>query len=132
MRELNPVYEMSKVAENYPSGSAICQLNDKFYVMGDDSAEILVLNQDMEETGRIEIFTKGNKMRLPKDTKADVESSVVINYQGKPAVLFLGSGSFSPYRDSMFLFDPEWPDDGTIHNAARPSNRRGIKRETTL
>ena len=107
MRGLNPIYEASKVAENYPSGSTICQLNDKFYVMGDDSAEILVLNQDMEETGRIEIFTKGDEMRLPKDTKADVESSVAVNYQGKSAVLFLGSGSFSPHRDSIFLMDPE-------------------------
>ena len=107
MRGLNPIYEASKVAENYPSGSTICQLNDKFYVMGDDSAEILVLNQDMEETGRIEIFKKGDEMRLPKDTKADVESSVAVNYQGKSAVLFLGSGSFSPHRDSMFLLDPE-------------------------
>ena len=107
MRGLNPIYEASKVAENYPSGSTICQLNDKFYVMGDDSAEILVLNQDMEETGRIEIFIKGDEMRLPKDTKADVESSVAVNYQGKSAVLFLGSGSFSPHRDSIFLMDPE-------------------------
>lgn len=107
MRGLNPIYEASKVAENYPSGSTICQLNDKFYVMGDDSAEILVLNQDMEETGRIEIFKKGDEMRLPKDTKADVESSVAVNYQGKSAVLFLGSGSFSPHRDSIFLMDPE-------------------------
>lgn len=107
MREFNPIYKVSKVAENYPSGSTICQLNDKFYVMGDDSAEILVLNQDMEETGRIEIFTRGDEMRLPKDIKADVESSVVINDQGKPAILFLGSGSFSPHRDSIFMLDPE-------------------------
>ena len=107
MIELNPVYEMSKVAENYSSGSTICQLNDKFYVMGDDSAEILVLNQDMQESGRIEIFARGDEMRLPKDTKADVESSVVINQKGIPSVLFLGSGSFSPHRDSIFLLDPE-------------------------
>ena len=107
MRELNPVYEMSKVAENYPSGSTICQLNDKFYIMGDDSAEILVLNQDMQESGRIEIFARGGETRLPKDRKADVESSVVINQKGIPSVLFLGSGSFSPHRDSMFLLDPE-------------------------
>ncbi len=107
MKEFKPVYEGSRVMESYPSGSTISRINEKFYVMGDDSAEILVLNENMEETGRILIFPKGEKLRLPKDSKADIEASVVINEESKPAVLFLGSGSLSPHRDSSFLLYPE-------------------------
>ncbi|WP_411274515.1 DUF6929 family protein [Daejeonella sp.] len=106
MSDFNPVYESSKVANSYPSGSTISYLNDKFYVMGDDSSEILVLNHNMEETGRIQVFSKGEQLRLPKDSKADIESSVVIDSDGIPALLFLGSGSLSPHRDSSFLLDP--------------------------
>lgn len=107
MKDLNLVYERSEVAKNYPSGSTISRINDSFYIMGDDAAEILVLNQNLEEIDRIEIFSKGEGMRLPKTLKADVESSVVLVHHNKPSVLFLGSGSLSPHRDSTFLFDPE-------------------------
>lgn len=107
MREFNPVFESSKVAVSYPSGSTISRIGDKFYLMGDDSAEILVLDKHMEETERIPVFTRGEEMRLPKESKADIESSVVIAIKDKPAVLFLGSGSLSPHRDSSFLLNPE-------------------------
>lgn len=107
MKDLNPVYEHSIVAENYPSGSTISRINDMYYIMGDDAAEILVLNKKLEEIDRVEIFSKGEELRLPKTSKADVESSVVLVRQSKPAVLFLGSGSLSPHRDSTFIFDPE-------------------------
>lgn len=75
--------------------------------MGDDAAEVLVLDDSMKERERIRIFPQGEQMRLPKDSKADVESSVVIDHNGKPSVLFLGSGSHSPYRDSAFLLEHE-------------------------
>ncbi len=107
MKEVTPVYESSKVLNNYPSGSTICYLGDRFFIMGDDASEIMVLDDNMEEVERIKIFPGGEQMRLPKNSKADVESSVVIDYNGKPAVLFLGSGSYSPHRDSLFLLQYE-------------------------
>lgn len=106
MKDAKPVYESSKLLANYPSGSTVCYLNGRYYIMGDDAADVLVLNDNWEELDRIPIFPKGDQLRLPKASKADVESSVVIDYSGKPAILFLGSGSHSPHRDSMFVLEP--------------------------
>lgn len=107
MKRIQPVLESSRMLKDYPSGSTVCYVDGRFFVMGDDAAEVLVLNDDMEEVERIRIFPKGDQMRLPKDSKADVESSVLIDCNGKPSVLFLGSGSHSPHRDSAFLLDHE-------------------------
>lgn len=96
-----------KYQDNYPSGSTISYLAGNLYIMGDDASELLVLNHDLEEIERIPFFPKGENIRTAKALKADIESSSIIRYQGKEAILFLGSGSFSPHRDSAFLFDPE-------------------------
>ncbi|SKB81578.1 DUF6929 family protein [Daejeonella lutea] len=107
MKDSKPSYESSKLLARYPSGSTLCQLEGKFYIMGDDAADVLVLDGKWNELHRIAIFPKGDQLRLPKASKADVESSVVFDNNGKPAILFLGSGSHSPHRDSMFVLDPE-------------------------
>lgn len=105
--EMIPVFEGSRILKDYPSGSTVCYYDGKFIIMGDDASEVLVLNAELKEIERIEIFPRAKEMRLPKDSKADVESSVLIDYNGKPAVLFFGSGSHSPYRDSAFLLEYE-------------------------
>lgn len=107
MKDVKPTYESSRMLNNYPSGSTVCYYGGKYVIMGDDAAEVLVLDNDMQELERIEVFPKGKETRLPKDSKADVESSALIDHNGKPAVLFLGSGSHSPHRDSAFILDYE-------------------------
>lgn len=106
VEEFRPLHERSVAFADYPSGSAVSYLNDKLYVMGDDAADILVLDADLSEMGRIAIFSAGDDLRLPKASKADIEASFVISHDQKPLILFLGSGSLSPYRDSTFLMDP--------------------------
>jgi hypothetical protein len=107
MRDLKPVYIESRSADSYPSGSTISYFDDRFYVMGDDAAEILVLDETMRELDRITIFTRGESARLPKAFKADIESSLILSQNGTDSILFLGSGSVSPHRDSAFLFNPK-------------------------
>ena len=107
MNEPKFSYIDRKYQDNYPSGSTISYLTGNFYIMGDDASELLVLNLDLEEIERIPFFPKGENIRTAKAVKADIEASSIIRYQGKEAVLFLGSGSVSPHRDSAFLFDPE-------------------------
>lgn len=107
MKSSNPVYLSHKSADNYPSGSTVCFMGDLFYVMGDDATDILVLNDKLEELERIPLFPKAGTARIPKPLKADLESSVVIRQNGTQCILFLGSGSVSPYRDSAYLFVPE-------------------------
>ncbi|MEJ7779208.1 MAG: hypothetical protein WKF68_06430 [Daejeonella sp.] len=107
MKDPDPLFLSSTTADSYPSGSTISYLNERFYIMGDDASELLVLNKDLYEEERISMFQKGPEIRAPKLLKADIESSVVIDFEKKPAILFLGSGSVSPHRDSAFLLEPE-------------------------
>lgn len=101
-----PSYIDSRKQNNYPSGSTISYFQGHFYVMGDDASDLLVLNRELQEVGRILLFPKGKNIRTAKAVKADIESSVVINNKGKEAILLLGSGSVTPHRDSAFLVDP--------------------------
>ena len=105
MKNPTLLFLKSSDVDSYPSGSTISHFNGKFYVMGDDASEMLVLNKDQEVIERIQIFDKGEELRAPKALKADIESSVIINNQQNPSVLFLGSGSVSPHRDSAFILD---------------------------
>jgi len=75
--------------------------------MGDDAADILVLDEKMVEIERISIFPKGISARLPKAFKADIEASLILTRNGIASILFLGSGSLSPHRDTAFLFNPQ-------------------------
>lgn len=101
-----PVYIDSKNQDNYPSGSTVCYLKDRFYVMGDDASDLLVLDGQLKEVERIGLFSQGENIRITKALKADVESSVVINNNGHESILLFGSGSVTPHRDSAFLVDP--------------------------
>lgn len=91
---------------NYPSGSTACYFNDRFYIMGDDASEILVLNSSLQEERRIPIFTKSKTLRIAKSDKADIEASLIIDRWGEKSILFFGSGSLNSTRDSAFLFVP--------------------------
>lgn len=106
MKDPDPVYIDYKMQDNYPSGSTISYFGERFYIMGDDASEILILNESLDKEERIQLFPKGKDLRVPKALKADIEASVVISQEGREFILFLGSGSLSPHRDSAFLFDP--------------------------
>jgi|JI6StandDraft_1071083.scaffolds.fasta_scaffold29468_3 hypothetical protein len=107
MKDSDPLYLIHKSELAYPSGSTICFMNDRFYIMGDDASEILVLNDKLVEVERVPLFPKDENIRIPKAFKADIEASVVIRQNGVECVLFLGSGSVSPHRDYAYLFEPE-------------------------
>jgi hypothetical protein len=107
MKTPEPIYLGQYVQADYPSGSTISYLNGRFYVMGDDASEILVLDEFIREVARIPLFPKAETKRIPKASKADIESSVVLKHEGRDKILFVGSGSVSAVRDSAFLFDPK-------------------------
>lgn len=81
-----------------PSGSGIAKANGLYYIIGDDSPYLFVLNEELVVIEKIalqdESTLEGN--RIPKPLKADWESLEMINE--KELVVF-GSGSRSPQRD---------------------------------
>lgn len=87
---------------DYPSASAIEYVNGRYFIMGDDSKQLLILNSKLEVTDSISMYTFAEK-RMAKPTKADMESMAIT---GKKQLLLLGSGSLPPYRNGGWLIDP--------------------------
>lgn len=102
----SPELTFSKKIASYPSGSTTVYLAGSYYIMGDDASEVLMLDKNLIETGRVGMFTKGTGSRTAKTLKADIEASAIVNIKGRHSILYFGSGSLSPQRDSAFLFAP--------------------------
>jgi len=89
-----------------PSGSGLAISGDSAYVIGDD-APFLYKIAVKEHTYR-SIPLAGHDQalaRIPKPVKPDYESLVLAEYQGRDVLMAFGSGSLSPFRDSMLVID---------------------------
>jgi len=91
-----------KQLERYPSASGIEFFYDKFYVVGDDANNMIVLDSGLHIVDSIPLYSFSGP-RIPKDSKADLESFTVLN-DGK--FLLIGSGSKSPERNAGWIIDP--------------------------
>jgi hypothetical protein len=92
-----------KILPDYPSASAVEYLDGKLYVMGDDATKLLVLDTNFNAIDSILLFNYPNK-RIPKDIKHDIESMMMLSNDSNKLLLF-GSGSLTPYRDSVVIVD---------------------------
>jgi len=91
-----------KTLNDYPSASGIEYLNSKFYIIGDDAKDLLILDSSLTAIDSIPLYSSEEK-RIPKKTKADIES---ITFTSDKKLLLLGSGSAEPYRNFGWLIDP--------------------------
>ena len=83
-----------KKLNNYPSASCIEYDDGKLFLMGDDAANLLVLDTSFTIVDSIPLLSYHEK-RIPKDIKPDLEA---IALNGDNLFLF-GSGSLSPHRN---------------------------------
>jgi hypothetical protein len=93
-----------KVLTGYPSGSGLAYHNGHIYVVGDDAANILVLDSLLNIVDSIRIVASSEK-RIAKEVKPDTEALAVIKKNSMATMLSLGSGSLSPSRDSCYVLN---------------------------
>src|SRR5450432_3228640 len=80
--------------ENYPSGSGIEFYNDNIYIVGDHSANLLVLNKKWTKPILINLFDAADKKASsPDKSNPDLESMSVLSVDKKPHLLIIGTGS---------------------------------------
>jgi hypothetical protein len=82
----------SQVLADFPSGSSINYHNSRFYLIGDDATNILVLDSHYQKTDSIHLFEYSEK-RIPKTEKTDLEGSTVLEIDGLHYLLIVGSAS---------------------------------------
>lgn len=82
---------------DYPSSSALEYRNGISYLIGDDVNHILMLDDDWNVIGRLQLF-EYDGLRIPKPEKPDLECATIIG----DMLYVVGSGSVSPQRDVAF------------------------------
>ena len=94
VKRLHPKIELiqSLLLSDFPSGSSINYHDGKFYLVGDDSCNILVLDAHYNKVDSVRLFDHAEK-RIPKAEKMDLEGSVILEADGKKYLLVLGSAS---------------------------------------
>jgi hypothetical protein len=88
--------------DNYPSGSGIEFYNDRIYIVGDDSRDLLVMTKKWSKPTLINLFETAEK-RIPKATKSDLEAMTVLAVDKKPHLLIIGSGATDKRNKALLL-----------------------------
>lgn len=88
-----------------PSASGVEYLNEKFWIIGDDSPWLFELDKKLNLQNRYAIFSQNKLLNniLPKKDKPDFEAITSIVWDGDSALFIFGSGSKSPERDKGVL-----------------------------
>ncbi len=99
----NEKYTLTNITllTHFPSGSAIEFKRDHYYLAGDDANYLLKLDKNWKAVDSF-ILSRHTGKRISKDVKPDIEASTFL-FGSRNNLFLFGSGSLSPYRDSMIL-----------------------------
>ena len=86
---------------DFPSGSSLEYYNNRLYLGGDDATRLLILDTGYNRADSIILF-ESDLTRIPKDLKADLEASAIINLNDQPHLLLIGSASM-PTREKIIV-----------------------------
>ncbi len=78
--------------DNYPTGSGIEFYDDKIYIVGNDSRDLLVMNKKWSKPELINLFA-GQDKKTAKSLKSDLETMTLLSIDKKQHLLIVGSGS---------------------------------------
>jgi len=77
---------------SFSSASAIEFYKDKLYIFGDDATYLLILSPEYKVLDTVHYLPKANG-RLPKESKPDIESAMIMTKDGLPVLASVGSMS---------------------------------------
>jgi hypothetical protein len=90
-----------QVIPGFPSASSIIVYKKKLFVTGDDSRDVLVLDEQYNRVDSIRIFDNAQR-RIDRQTKADLESAVLVGGFRKK-LLLIGSASSDVRKKSLLI-----------------------------
>lgn len=100
---MNAKIELQKslLLTDFPSGSSLNFYKGRLYLISDDANYILILDSSYRCVGTIPLFNYAEK-RIPKNVKADLETSTIITIHDKDYLLVIGSAS-GKERKGVFI-----------------------------
>ena len=90
------------IINDFQSGSSLDFYMDYIFVVGDDAKDIVILNKELQEVNRVNVF-QSKTQRIPKEIKYDLETSTIVDIDGVPNLLILGSGAKQEFRSVGYL-----------------------------
>lgn len=124
-----------RTLDGVSAASGIEILEDRIYIVGDNTPWLYQLNDTFQVTHKFQIASDSGMVDgvIPKNFKPDFEATALIGWNGKPALLVFGSGSKSPEREFLVSLNPDtgqqvqtWPM-GNVYKAARKT--AGLKKK---
>jgi hypothetical protein len=106
----------SSLLKDFPSGSSINYYDRKFYLVGDDATNLLILDNEYNQVDSIRLFDYPEK-RIPKSEKADFESSTILLLNNIPHLFIIGSASTEKRKKTLLL---PVQNDHAAHNLFQP------------
>ena len=92
--------------DSIPSGSGLAISGQAMFIIGDDATAIFQLDKSGKVMARIPMLNADTMLqRISKPLKHDLESITIATIDGREHLLAFGSGSVSPYRDSLLVID---------------------------
>jgi hypothetical protein len=102
--------------KDFPSGSSINYYDGKFYLVGDDATNLLILDKEYQQLDSIRLFDYPEK-RIPKAEKADFESSTILLLNNIAHLFIIGSASTEKRKKTLLL---PLKDRHATHNLFQP------------
>ncbi len=101
--EVTSIVELTEV----PSASGIEHVGDEYFVVGDNSSWLYVLDRSFNMSSKFSLGTYAANDRgvITKSKKHDFEAMTEINWNGEDYLFIFGSGSKQPYRFEGKLID---------------------------
>jgi hypothetical protein len=87
-----------------PSASGIEKVENRYYVIGDDSPYLFTLNENFKIIAKTKLLEPKDVAagRIPKSVKPDLEAITSLSIEGETHLLILGSGA-TEYRNQGYL-----------------------------
>lgn len=90
--------------DDVPSGSGLVISGASMFIIGDDATSVFELDTSGKVKRTIPMLNADSTLqRISKPVKHDLESIAVATINGVEYLLAFGSGSVSPYRDSLLV-----------------------------
>ena len=92
--------------------SGIEILDGEIYVIGDDSPVLTKIDDDFNTLEKFPLLPELVSLdKIPKKDKPDLEAMCSVDLGENELLFIFGSGSKSPQRDVLFIFNPQQPAD---------------------